>query len=111
MPEIIDPIKPGRAAANFPASFPSRRANAFNWFLSQVTTLLLSLGGLLPPPEPLEIPRAFLIAKTIADIIVPTAVIIAIIVIPFSLKIVFIFSPNVVSPSKTFSSVSRMLSN
>ena len=55
IPEIIDPIKPGRAAANFPASFPSRRANAFNWFLSQVTTLLLSLGGLLPPPEPLEI--------------------------------------------------------
>ena len=72
MPEIIDPIKPGRAAANFPASFPSKRANAFNWFLSQVTTLLLSLGGLLPLPEPLEIPRAFLIAKTIVDIIVPT---------------------------------------
>ena len=95
-PEITEPNKPGRAAATFPASFPSRRANACNLFLSQLTTLLLSLGGLPPPPEPVEIPRAFLIAKIIVDIIVATAVNNAIIIMLGSFKIVFIFSPNVV---------------
>ena len=52
IPEIIDPIKPERAAAAFPASFSSRRANVCNLFLSQVTTLLLSLGAFPPLPDP-----------------------------------------------------------
>ena len=105
----ILPIMVGSMAKAFDANFPSNLARAVRFFFTHRFTVFGSLEGGFPLPEPPPIPKAFLIINIIVLIVIPVAVKTAIIVIPCSRNRVFIRSFKLVSPSKTFSIVCRIL--
>ena len=95
--DMILPSIAGRDAKALAPNFPSNLARAFSLPLTQFFTVAGSLLDGLP-----RIPKVFLIAKIIVDIVIPTAVKTDIIPKPCSLNRVFIRSFKFISPSTIF---------
>ena len=103
-------MMPGNASAALIPNQPNRDAKALSLFLIHSFKPLSSLGGGLPPdavaPPPLAPGNN---ASTSTPMPIPIAVSIEAIVIPCSLKRVWIFSANEMSLSNTLAIVSLKL--
>ena len=102
---IILPMIPGRASAVLNPNRPNRDAKALSLFLIHSFKPFLSLGG-GPPDVAAAPPPPGNNASTSTPMAIPIAVSMETIIIPCSLNRVLIFSPNEVSLSNTFATVS-----